>query len=137
MQYLEGKAHYTATIKREKITSWKEYCNLATVANPWNEVYKLSAGKSRNSTKITSLRKPDGTPTTDMKKTVKLMLEYFTPEDKEHDDSELHKQLRAQSQETVKLPDDREFTTAEIRNAIEGMDNKKCARRRWYYRRNF
>jgi len=54
------------------------------------------------------------------------MLEHFTPEDNEHDDSEFHKQVRVQSQETVNLPDDREFTITEIRNAIENMDNKKA-----------
>jgi hypothetical protein len=26
-QYIEGKARYTSTIKKEKISSWKEYCN--------------------------------------------------------------------------------------------------------------
>jgi len=38
---------YEATIKREKIQFWKEYCSL-TSSNPWNEVYKLAAGKRRN-----------------------------------------------------------------------------------------
>jgi hypothetical protein len=32
-----------------------------------------------------------------MEETVKLMLEYFTPEDNEQDDSEFHKQVTAQS----------------------------------------
>jgi len=47
LQYLEGKAQYTATIKREKLRSWKEYCNIMTAANPWNDVYKLAAGKKK------------------------------------------------------------------------------------------
>jgi len=53
--YLEEKARYQATIKREKIHSWKEYCNLMTSSNPWNEVYKLAAWKRRNNTQITTL----------------------------------------------------------------------------------
>jgi hypothetical protein len=47
VQYLEGKAQYAANIKREKLRSWKEYCNI--MANPLNEVYKLAAGKRRYS----------------------------------------------------------------------------------------
>ena len=47
LQYFEGKAQYAATIKREKLRSWKEYCNITTAANPWNEVYKLAAGKKK------------------------------------------------------------------------------------------
>ena len=51
--YLAEKAKYEATIKREKIQSSKEYCNLTTFSNPWNEVYKLAAGKGWYNTKIT------------------------------------------------------------------------------------
>ena len=97
-----------------------------TAANPWNEVYKLAAGKRRRQAQITSLRKPYGTLTTDMEETVKLMLEHFTPEDNVHNDSEIHKQIRAQTQGTVNAPDDREFTLAEVKNAVESMNNKKA-----------
>jgi len=37
-QYLEGKARWAAAIKKEKIGSWKEYCNMTLSTNPWNEV---------------------------------------------------------------------------------------------------
>ena len=63
--YLAEKAKYEATIKREKIRSWKEYCNLTSSSNPWNEVYKLAAGKKRNNTQIPTLRKPNGSLTED------------------------------------------------------------------------
>jgi len=54
------------------------------------------------------------------------MMEHFTPEDNVQDDSEFHKQIRAQSQGTVNTPDDREFNLAEIRDAVESMNNKKA-----------
>jgi hypothetical protein len=54
------------------------------------------------------------------------MLEHFTPEDNVQDDSEFHKQIRAQSKGTANTPDDREFNLAEIRNAVESMNNKKA-----------
>jgi hypothetical protein len=126
LQYLESKAQYAATIKREKIRSWKEYCNITTAANPWNEIYKLAAGKRRHHSLFASLRKPDGSLTTDMDETVTLMLEHFTPEDNALDDSEFHKQIRAQSQGAVNTPNDREFTLAEIRNVVESMNSKKA-----------
>jgi hypothetical protein len=107
LQYLEGKAQYAATIKREQLRSWKEYCNITTAANPWNEVYKLAVGKRRYYSLFTSFRKPDGSLTTDMEETVKLMLEQFMPEDNVQDDSKFHKQIRAQSQGTMNTPDDR------------------------------
>jgi hypothetical protein len=52
-------------------------------------VYKLAAGKRRDNTQIT-LRKPDGSLTEDLRETLQLMLEHFTPDDKEDDDTELH-----------------------------------------------
>jgi predicted component of type VI protein secretion system len=45
--YAESKAHYAATIQREKIKSWKKYCDITTTANPWNEIYKLAANKRK------------------------------------------------------------------------------------------
>jgi hypothetical protein len=61
-----------------------------------------------------------------MEETVKLMLEYFTPEDNVQDNSKFHKQIRAQSLGTVNTPDNRDFTLAEIRNAVESKKSKKA-----------
>jgi O6-methylguanine-DNA--protein-cysteine methyltransferase len=55
-RYLEEKARYEATIKSEKLRSWKAYCNVATSSNPWNEVYKIAAGKTRTYTPLTARR---------------------------------------------------------------------------------
>ena len=55
-QYLESKATDSATIKREKTRSWKEYCNMTTATNPWTMVYKLAAGKRNASTITTTLQ---------------------------------------------------------------------------------
>jgi hypothetical protein len=52
---------------------------MTSSTNPWNEVYKLAAGKRKNNKQITALRKPDGSLTADINETLKHMLEYFTP----------------------------------------------------------
>jgi hypothetical protein len=126
MLYFNGKTKYAATIKKEKIRSWKEYCNMTTSNNPWNEVYKLSAGKRNTSTQITTLRMPDGSMTADTKETQRLMLDHFTLEDKEYDDNVYHKHVRAQTQQQANTADDREFTIEEIRNAVKSVDDKKA-----------
>jgi hypothetical protein len=124
--YFGQKAKYAATIKREKIKSWKEYCNLTTEANPWNAVYRLAAGKNRTNTQITTLQKPDGSLTRDTKETLRHMLEYFTPEDNEQEDNNHHRHIRDLTARPPTTPDDREFTRDEIRSVIEGMNNKKA-----------
>ena len=67
--------------------------------NPWNEMYRIAAGKRKHAAQITTLRKPDGTLTADLHETLKYILEHFTPEDNQNDDSDNHKQARTQSQE--------------------------------------
>jgi hypothetical protein len=54
------------------------------------------------------------------------MLEYFTPEDKDDDDTAYHRLARTQSQDPVNRADDKDFPIEEIRKAIESMGNKKA-----------
>jgi hypothetical protein len=122
--YLAEKARYESTIKREKIQSWKEYCNLTTSSNPWNEVYKLAAEKRKDNTQLTTLRKPDGSLTEDLKpysscwNTSRRMTKKKT--------TQLHKLARAQALEPADTDNDIEFTVEESRNAVASMDKKKA-----------
>jgi hypothetical protein len=122
----KDKAHSIKSIKREKIQSWKKYCNLTASSNSWKKVYKLAAGNRRDNTQITTLRKPDGFLTEDLRETLQLMLEHFTPDDKEEDDTELHKLARAQASEPADTDDDTDFTVEETRNAVACIDKKKA-----------
>ena len=83
---------------------------MTSSTNPWNEVYKLVAGKIKNNTQTTTLQKPDGSLTADLSETLKRMLEYFTPQDKEDYDTDNHKLARIQSQEPVDTANDKDFT---------------------------
>ena len=62
----------------------------------------------------------------DTKETLRLMLEYFTPEDNELEDNNYHKQVTDKTTRPPNTPDDCEFTIDEIRRVIEYMDNKKA-----------
>jgi hypothetical protein len=68
-------------IKKEKCNSWKEYCNVAASTNPWSQVYKLAAGKTRANNIMNTLRKPDGSETSSIQETMEVMLEYHFTED--------------------------------------------------------
>jgi hypothetical protein len=43
--YYEERKEYFTTIKREKLKSWKEYCNFTSHTNPWNAIYKIGSNK--------------------------------------------------------------------------------------------
>jgi len=124
--YLAEKARYETTIKRENIQSWKEYFNLTTSSNPWNEVYKLATGKRRKNTQITNLRKTDGSLNEDLRESLQFMLEHFTPDDKEEDETDLNKLATAQGLEPADTDNDIDFTVEETRNAVARLDKKKA-----------
>ena len=106
------------------------YIHMTPYTNPWNEIYRLAAGKRKRTTQITTLRKPDGSLTTDLHNTLSHMLEYFAPEDNQKDDTEFHRQARILSQDPIDTDDDKEFTVDEIRNAVDSMEDKKGTRGR-------
>lgn len=125
-KYVEEKNIYMSRIKQEKIKSWKQYCNLTNTSNPWNSVYKVASGKIRNSPALTTIRKSDGSYSTDIESTMECMMEYFIPKDGKETDNEYHKQIRSFAQEEINTSDDTAFTQNEILDVIKKLDNKKA-----------
>jgi ribonuclease HI len=125
-QYFEGKREYQAAIRKEKINSWKEYCNATSSNNPWNAVYKLASGKTRNTVALTTLKKPDGSKTTNMIDTLTYMAEQLIPEDNPQDDTNYHKNIRRLTEQPIETINDRDFSQDEVRQIIEGFNPKKA-----------
>jgi hypothetical protein len=126
-QYLATKSEYAATSRKERNALWK-FCNVASATNSWTEIYRLAAGKRKQAAQITTLRKPDGTLTTNLHETLPRMIRYFTPEDNQNKDNKYNKQLRAQILESIDTPDDNKFTEQEIKNAGASMGHNKASR---------
>jgi len=78
-QYLQEKRKYEATLRKTKMHSWKQYCNVTTASNPYNAVYKPAAGNITSCSSLSNLRKPDGTVTTDTTDMMRFMINSFTP----------------------------------------------------------
>ena len=77
---------------------------------------------------MTTLQKTDGSLTSDLNETVKIMIEYAIPIDEHRrtDDTDYHKIIRAQSKETILTTVDRDCATAEFKNAINVFKYKKA-----------
>jgi hypothetical protein len=125
-QYHVEKTKYQAAIKREKIKSWKEYCNLTSDRNPWNAVYKIASNKAKRSQTLSTLQKPDGSITTDINETVTYMLDYLIAKDEEDSDSDYHKTIRTLTERPIQTTDDKEYMPEEIGNAIDAINCKKA-----------
>jgi ribonuclease HI len=125
-QYLATKTEYTATIRKERYTSWKEYCTMTSITNPWSGIYRILAGRDKRSAPQTTLKQEDGTLTTNFQETIQHILQSLTPEDNEEDDTEMQKNTRALVQENIDTEDDKDFTAQEVRNVVMSMGNKKA-----------
>jgi len=124
-QYMATKAEYAATIRKESFTSWKEYCTTTSATNPWNAIYKLAAGRRKQTAPTTTLRQKDGKLTTNLHETLQYMIQNLTPAENQDDDNAIHKQIRAITQETIDTEDDKEFSVQEVKNAVVSMGEKK------------
>ena len=122
--YMKTKRTYQAELKKAKSTSWKEYCNVAS-ENPWSQVYKLTAGKTRECSKMTTVRKPDVTQTKSLHETAIVILYYLFTEDSGEDNLH-HRNIKKVIEEPVHTDDDAEFTQEKIKNTIESFYHKKA-----------
>lgn len=125
-QYIEEKKKYQAAIRKEKTKSWKQHCTITTPNNPWNDVYRLAAGKTRESLMLTTLIKSDGTRTANMDETLQTMMDQLIPEDNTQDDTIQHKNTRKEANQPMDTANDLEFTMDEIRQTIESFNPKKA-----------
>ena len=94
---------------------------MAASINPWSQVYTLAAGKTRANSTMTTLRKPDGSETSSIQETMKVMLDHLFTEDTLH-----HKNIRRTIEETICTSDDLEFSREEIKHEIESFNGKKA-----------
>jgi hypothetical protein len=112
-QYIEGQKEYQVEIRKEKIKSWKQYCNTSP-NNPWNAAYKLATGKIGRKDTLTTLQKPDGAKTANLIETMKLLIEKLIPEDNSRNDTDQHRNIRRLTEQPIETTDDREFSQDEV-----------------------
>ena len=123
-KYLQAKRRYQEGIKKEKLNSWKEFCNVAASIKPWSQVYKLAAVKTRANSIMTTLRKQDGSETTSIQDTMKIMLNHFFAEVRE-EETLYHKNISKYIEETLNTRDDVAFSRDEIKQTIDIFNQRK------------
>jgi hypothetical protein len=85
------------------------YSHLTPCTNPWNAVYKLARNKAKRSQPMTTLQRPNGSFTSDLNETVKVIIDYLITKDEQTDDTDYHKRIRAQTEEPILTADDRDY----------------------------
>ena len=106
---------------------------MTSATNPWNAIYKMMAGKTKQAAQITTLKLKDGT-LTNIQDTLLHVIQKLAPEDNQEEDAETHSQIRKVVNEAPDTQDDEEFTLQEVSNTIQSMGEKGPRRRRNYER---
>jgi hypothetical protein len=75
---------------------------------------------------MTALQRPDGSLTTDLKETMKVMLDHVIPKDELLDDTDCHTRVRDQRKEPILTAEDRDYSPAELKNATEELHHKQA-----------
>jgi len=75
---------------------------------------------------MTTLKKPDGTITADMRETLTGTLEQLILEDNILDDTEYHRAIRRLAEQPIDTTDDKNFTQDEVRQMVEGCKPSKA-----------
>ena len=115
-QYLATKAEYAAAIRKERYTSWKEYCTMTSITDRWSGIYRILAGRDKRTAPQTTLKQKDGTITTNLQETIHHRLQILTPEDNQENDTEMQKNTRELTQEDMDTDHDKEYTVQEVKN---------------------
>jgi len=117
-QYLTTNAEYAATIRKERISSWKEYCTMTSATNPWNELYKIAAGRRNQNAPTTTLRQKDRELTTNFHEILQYMMQKLTPEEDQYIEG-------AATQEIIDTTENKELPLQEVKNVVTSMRGKK------------
>ena len=72
---------------------------MTSATNPWNEIYKIAAGRRKQTAPTTTLRQEDGELTTNLQETLQYIIQKLTPEDNQDTDNATHKVIGAATQD--------------------------------------
>ena len=104
---------------------------MTSATNPWNEIYKIAAGRRKQIAPTTTLKQGYGELTTNLHETLQYIIQELTLEDNQHKDNATQKEIRAATQETIDTTDDKELCVQEVKNVVASMRGKKARGEDW------
>lgn len=120
--YKNKRREYKHAIRKARIQSWHDFCELESKKDPFSLPYKILARKTRNQSTLHTVKKKDDTWTNDEPETSAFLLREYFPMDNLEEEEELHISIRDKLREPYFALDDREFTVNELKNAISRMN---------------
>lgn len=120
-----ARNRYRTATRAAKRAAWLKQIEKAELEDPWGKVYKIVRGKLSPPLMLTTLRKDDGTYTSDERETLDFFLERMLPDDQVNLNDLEEMRLRGNMMmfgEDV----EEDFTMGELDDAVKKIKNKKA-----------
>lgn len=124
-QYRQIRNKYTATIRKTKIQSWRDFVTKHGNSNPWGIAYKIQMNKIHPEQARESIRTVDGQTTT-WEETSRILLNSLVPDDSPKTETTLHSNIRANSSTCPDTPNAPFFEMEEVKLALSKFKNNKA-----------
>ena len=92
--YLSTFMRYKEDIVKAKNLAWRTFCTSQREDNPWNVIYKLCKKPENTNEKLSTIKRLDGTFTSNITETAELLINRFFPDDLIEMDNDYQKEIR-------------------------------------------
>ena len=128
--YRNAKNEYENELEKSRKMCWENYIQNNLNLDPWGSPYKLVNRKIRSPTTLSTVKKTDGTLTTNWQETVNAIMETLIPADNPREDMEEHKINRIKARPPVNYSNtettDIIVKNEEIEKIIKELKNNKA-----------
>lgn len=123
--FIVARNRYRTATRAAKRAAWLKQIEKAELEDPWGKVYKIVRGKLSPPLMLTTLRKDDGTYTSDERETLEFFLERMLPDDQVDLNDPEERRLR-ENMTTFGEDVEKYFTMGELDSAVKRIKNKKA-----------
>lgn len=123
--FIVARNRYRTSTRAAKRAAWLKQIEKAELEDPWGKVYKIVRGKLSPPLMLTTLRKDDGTYTSDERETLEFFLKRMLPDDQVDLNDPEERRLR-ENMMTFGEDVEEDFTMGELESAVKRIKNKKA-----------
>ena len=123
--YLTASYKYKELIYHSQRESFERFCTESFSKNIWGPAYHALKQGGKAFRPLRSIRRPDGTFTSNESETLETVLEAYFPEDNAINDNSHSLDVRLNVLEPPQTANDSPFTQFEVKSIVETMDNHK------------
>ncbi|KAG8312249.1 hypothetical protein J6590_108363 [Homalodisca vitripennis] len=124
--YVTARTAYVWEIRKEKRNAWQKLLDEDGEKDPWGKAYRIMMERSKKETTLVSMKKEDGSFTTTIEETLRVILQGLLPDDNQDEDTNDQITVRAEMELVSEGLEEPEFSEEELDAAVKQMKNRKA-----------